>query len=234
MAEGPGGLGRALQAVLVRESPQEDLPIEGPSLANANRRQVFRYLCRRPCAHPSEISKALSVSQATIRWHEGNLLERGYVEADSGHVVPRGLVPSGDVDLFTLLATPGRDDVLRACHREPGLSLQRLAGRVQLTRQSTSKIASELSEAGLVAVIEDGRSRRVFPTDVLERKRQDNRPRAWSFAEQLLGRLRADGLSPELLRRDEAVVLLRLGASARWVVFDLPVDPYMTAWQPAL
>jgi len=232
MPEGTRGVGRALQALLFQTMPEPDLPIEGPSLANGNRRQIFRYLCQRPCAHPSEISKALSVSQATVRWHEGHLLEHAYVEMDSGRVVPRGLIPLADVELFALLAMPGRDDVVRATHREPGLPLRELAARVHLTRQSVSKIARELAEAGLAAIVEDGRARRVFPTDLLERRREENRFRVVAFGEQLLRRLREDGLFPELLRRDDRVLLIRIGSSPPWTVFDLPLDPYLTAWRP--
>ena len=52
-------LGRALETVLAKSGPGEDLEVEGPSLANARRRQLFRYLCLRPCARVGEIGRVV-------------------------------------------------------------------------------------------------------------------------------------------------------------------------------
>ncbi len=225
------GLGKALETVLAQEGPGEDLEIEGPSLANARRRQVFRYLCVRPCARVGEISRVLKLSHASVRWHERDLVENGYLEVDGLFLFPRGLIALEDASLFALLATPGRSAVLLACYLEPGISLLELAARVRLTRQSTSKIASELSDLSLVTLVEDGRFRRHYPTDVLARKREANRTRAKAFSEALLRRLGEDGLSPEFLRADDGVVLVRFGTGGKQVVLDLPLDPYVTAWR---
>ncbi len=231
MAEMARGLGKALESVLAQEGPGEDLEIEGPSLANARRRQVFRYLCVRPCARVGEISRVLKLSHASVRWHERDLLENGYLEIEGPAMFPRGLIALEDASLFALLATPGRSSVLLACYAQPGISLLELAAHVKLTRQSTSKIASELSDLGLLTLVEDGRFRRHYPTDVLARKREGNRMRVKAFADALLRRLREDGLSPELLRADDGMVLVRFGAGGKHVVLDLPLDPYATAWK---
>ncbi len=231
MAEMARGLGRALETVLAQEGPGENLDIEGPSLANARRRQLFRYLCLRPCARVGEIGRVLAMSHATVRWHERDLLENHYLELDGSHAFPRGLIDPEDAMLFALLATPGRSAVLLATYTQPGISLLDLAAEVDLTRQSASKIASELSDLGLVNLVEDGRFRRHYPTDVLARKREANRPRARAFGEGFVRRLGEEGLSPELLRSEDGTVLVRFGAAGRHVVLDVPVDPYATAWK---
>lgn len=228
------GFGRALQTVLAQEGPGVDLAVEGPSLANARRRQVFRYLCLRPCARVGEIARSLSLSHATVRWHEGDLLENGYLEVDGTSTFPRGLIDAADTGLFALLATPRRSGVLLACYADPGLPLHELASRVGLTRQSASKIAAELSDAGLVTLVEDGRFRRHYPTDLLGRKREENRPRTQAFGETLLRRLAEEGLSPEPLRSEDGRILVRLGAGAARAVLDLSLDPYATAWRTAV
>ncbi|HLE54266.1 MAG TPA: hypothetical protein VI999_03375 [Thermoplasmata archaeon] len=225
------GLGRALQSVLAQEGPGEDLEIEGPSLANARRRSLFRYLCLRPCARVGEIGRALSLSHATVRWHERDLIEKGYLEFDAGHVFPRGLIDPEDSGLFVLLTAPARSAVLLACFSDPGVSLLDLAGRVKLSRQSTSKVASELSDLGLVSLVEDGRFRRHYPTDLMNRKRDANVPRAKAFAHAFVRRLADDALSPELLRDEGGVILVRFGTSSKRVVLDLPLDPYATVWR---
>ncbi len=225
------GLGRALETVLAQEGPGEDLEIEGPSLANARRRQLFRYLCLRPCARVGEIGRVLGMSHATVRWHERVLLESGYLDLDGSHVFPRGLIDPQDAALFGVLATPGRSAVLLACFREPGVPLLELADAVDLTRQSASKITSELSDLGLVSLVEDGRFRRHYPTEVLASKRESNLPRAKAFSEALVRRLGEEGLGPELLRADPGEVLVRFGSASKHVVLDRPLDPYATAWK---
>ncbi len=227
----PKGLGRALETVLAQEGPGEDLEVEGPSLANARRRQVFRYLCMRPCARVGEMARVLGMSHATVRWHERDLLENGYLEFDGSHGFPRGLIAREEAGLFALLATPGRSAVLMACFTEPGVSLLELAAVVDLTRQSASKITLELSDAGLVTLVEDGRFRRHYPTDVLAKRRAANRPRSKAFADALVRRLGEEGLAPELLRADEGVALVRFGSASKRVVMDVPLDPYVSAWK---
>lgn len=225
------GLGRALQRAVSLEGFDVDLEAKGRTLANARRRQVFRYLCLRPCARIGDIGRQLRMSQATVRWHVWDLLENRYLDADRTRMFPAGLIDSEDVALFAALAAPGRAAVLAAAFEGPGISFQELVGRVGLTRQSISKIASELSEFGLVELVEDGRFRRVYPTEVLARKRETNRDRADAFGEALIRRLAAEGFSPELLRRDEATLLVRFGTGAQRVLLELQLDPYWTAWQ---
>jgi DNA-binding transcriptional ArsR family regulator len=226
----PRGLGRALQKAVAREGLDEDLEGQGSSLANARRRQVFRHLCARPCARISEIGRDLSMSQATARWHIWDLIEHGFLTAEGPRVFPSGLIDPDDAALFAMLATAGRATILAATFESPGISLQELSGRARLTRQSASKIASELLQFGLVTLAEDGRYRRAYPTDLLARKREANQGRADAFAEGLVRRLTEEGLSPELLRRGDRTLLIRFGAGPRRVLLEVPLDPYATAW----
>jgi len=225
------GLGRALQQAVSRDGLEADLDAGGRSLANGRRRQVFRYLCLRPCARVGDVGRDLSISQATVRWHTWDLVENEYLQIEGARVFPSGLIEPTDAALFVALASTGRADILSAAFDVPGISLQELAARVRLSRQSVSKIATELADFGLVRLIEDGRYRRVHPTDLLVRKREANHARADAFGEALLRRLADEGLAPELLRRDETALLLRFGAGGRRVVLEVPLDPYATAWK---
>jgi len=227
------GLGRALEQAGARDDLAEDLEVEGRSLANARRRQLFRYLCRRPCARVGEIGRELAMSQATVRWHAWDLVENGYVQIEGTRAFPKGLIDPEDAAMFASLASAGRAAVLEAAFRQSGLSFQELAVAIGLTRQSVGKIASELAEFGLLTLVDDGRYRRVYPTDLIPRKRASNRARSNAFADGLVRRLTEEGLSPELLRRDETMVLVRFGAGSKKVVLDVPLDPYATAWKGA-
>jgi len=208
------GLGRALQRAVSREGADVDLEGEGRSLANARRRQVFRYLCLRPCARIGDMSRDLKMSPATVRWHTWDLIENRYLQSEGVSVFPSGLIDPGDVSLFAALAAAGRGAVLAAVSDVPGLSFQEIASRVGLTRQSVSKVASELAEFGLLA-----------------RKREANRARAEAFGEALLRRLSHEGLAPELVRREETTLLVRFGSGNKRVLLEVPVDPYETSWK---
>src|SRR2546421_8109979 len=194
------GIGRALQKAVAREGLDVDLDAEGRSLANARRRQVYRYLCLRPCARLGDMGRDLSMSQATARWHARDLLENRYLQAEGTRVFPVGLIDPEDSALFAALASAGRAAILATVFESPGISFQELADRVHLTRQSASKIASELSGFGLLSVAADGRYRRPYPTDPLVRKRDANRGRADAFGQSFLCRLAAAGLPPGPLR----------------------------------
>jgi DNA-binding transcriptional ArsR family regulator len=219
-----------LEKAVAGESLDANLETQGRSLANARRRQVFRYLCLRPCARIGDVGRDLAMSQATVRWHAWDLLEKGYLLMEGTRMFPLGLIDPADAPLFAALAGIGRAAVLASAFASPGISLHEVAERVHLTRQSVSKIAIELSEFGVLAIDEDGRFRRVYPTDLLVRKREANRGRAVAFGEALLRRLSEEGLAPELLRKDETTLLLRFGAGPRRVLLEVPVDPYTTAW----
>src|SRR2546426_1097963 len=192
------GIGRALQRAVSLEGFDVDLAAEGRTLANARRRQVFRSLCLRPCARIGDMGRQLRMSQATVRWHVWNLLEHRYVDADRTRMFPAGLIGPEDAALFATLAAPGRAAVLAATFEAPGISFQDLAARVGVTRQSISKIASELTEFGLVKLLEDGRHRRVPPTGVLAPKREANRSPRWTRA--ILSGCSASPVSPRRRR----------------------------------
>jgi len=192
---------------------------------------VFRYLCLRPCARIGDISRDLKISPATVRWHTWDLIENRYLQSEGVSVFPSGLIDSRDVPLFAALAAAGRAATLAAVSDVPGLSFQEIASRVGLTRQSVSKVASELVEFGLVRILDDGRFRRVHATVLLARKREANRARAVAFGEALLRRLSDEGLAPELVRREETTLLVRFGMGAQRVLLEVPADPYETSWR---
>src|SRR3989454_286180 len=144
---------------------------------------------------------------------------------------PGGLIASADVSMCAAPASAGRAGVLASVFAVPAISLQEIASRVGLTRQSVSKVASELAEFGLARLVDDGRFRRVYSTDLLSRKREANRGRTRAFEEAVLRRLMEEGLAPELVRREETRLLVRFGTGATRVLLEIPVDPYATAWK---
>jgi len=171
------------------------------------------------------------MSQATVRWHTWDLTENRYLQSEGVSLFPAGLIDPADVSMFAALASTGRAAVLATVFEVPGISFQEIASRVGLTRQSVSKVASELAELGLVRLVDDGRFRRVYSTDLLSRKREASRGRTHAFEEAVLRRLMEEGLAPELVRREETRLLVRFGTGATRVLLEIPVDPYATTWK---
>src|SRR5207245_8726637 len=124
-----------------------------------------------------------------------------YLQSEGVSVFPSGLIDPRDVPLFAALAAAGRAAILAGVSDVPGLSFQEIASRVGLTRQSVSKVASELVEFGLVRILDDGRFRRVYPTGLLSREREANRARAQAFARARLRRLCDAGVVSGVARR---------------------------------
>src|SRR5207244_12193137 len=147
------------------------------------------------------------MSPSTVRWHTWDLTQNRCLQSEGVSLFPTGLIDPADVSMFAALASAGRATVLAAVFDVPGISFQDIASRVGLTRQSVSKVASELAEFGLVRVVDDGRFRRVYSTYLLSRKRQANTGRTNVFDEAALRRLRDEGLAPGLVwREDKSVV----------------------------
>src|SRR3989454_5127139 len=148
------------------------------------------------------------MSQATVRWHTWDLTENRYLQSEGVSLFPAGLIDPADVSMFAALALTGRAAVLAAVFDVPGISFQEIASRVALTRQSVSKVASEFAEFGLVRLVDDGRFRRMYSTDLLSRKREANRGRAVAFEEGILRLIMDECLAPELVRREETRLLV--------------------------
>lgn len=225
------GLGHALQRAIAQDRPAAFRDVQGPTLGNARRRFVFRFLCLQPCAHVGTIAKALGMSPATVRWHEADLVSKGYLDVEGAHVFPRGLIDPADVGLFTVLGDPGRAAALVAIFANPGITVSELASALRRTRQGVSAMGSELARSGLITLAHDGRFRRHYPTDALHRKREANLSRGRAFADAFVHRLEEEGLAPEVIRHVPGTLLVRFGPGSTRVLLDIPLDPYATAWQ---
>ena len=84
---------------------------------------------------------------------------------------------------------------------------------------------------GLVTRVGHCRFGRHSPTELLARKRGAHPRGARASEDAFTRRLGEEGLSPEVLRSEDGVVLVRFGSGGKHVVLDVPLDPYMTAWK---
>ncbi len=218
-------MGRALLDAMRKEAapaPERKEPV----LGNPQRRRVLEFFCLRPCGHVGEAAKVLGLSPATVRFHALRLARADYLVRAGPSFVPAGLVGPEDVPLFAALAPAPARRVLAAAYADAGLSTSELARAAGTSRQSAATLLGTLERLRLVTRVSDGRFVRVYPTRGIEERRERNRPRAKQFCDALLRRLDAEGEAPEVLRRTEEELQVRIGRGASKAALRLPLEPH--------
>lgn len=201
-------------------------------LMHPQRRELFRLLCLRPCATVSELGRLAGLSANAVKWHLVRMAEADLVARDEKSTYqPRGFIEAADGPLFRVLAEGSNRDVFRTVLEAPGTTQREIAATLGVSRQAVFKAASDLVDHKLLTSIRDGRFRRYYPTGLLFNRREAHRPRARAFAEALLKRLDAGGLTPHVLRWTDRQLLVRIARGKSAEALDLPLDPYTTILQ---
>jgi len=222
------GIGKALQAALDGKEPVESAAPAASPLLNAHRRRIFEYLSLRPFTAAGKIASDLKLSSSSVVWHLRSLVSGGYVvyRNDDKVYYPKDFIDPADAELFITLRTPKRRDALRSIVESPGISQVELAGAMNASRQTAGKVASELEKLGLVTVTIDGRFTRFYPTRVLKEKQERQHLRARAYVERILTRLEDERQTPQVLRRTETELQVRIGKGRGKGVLSIPLDPY--------
>jgi DNA-binding IclR family transcriptional regulator len=201
-------------------------------LMHPQRRELFRLLCHRPCATVGDLSRRAKLSANAVRWHLERMVRADLVVRDASNTYsPKGFIDAGDGAIFRALSDAAARNVFRAILEAPGSTQKELCEQLGVSRQSVFKVATDLLGHKLVTSIEDGKFRRYYPTGLLFSRREENRPRARSFAEGLVKRLQAGGLTPHVLRQTDHQLLVRIARGKAAEALDLPLDPFTTALQ---
>ena len=226
------GIGRAMEKALAREEGEAPPEARESLLMHPQRRELFRLLCQRPCSTVGELSRAAKLSANAVRWHLERMAQADLVARDPTRTFhPKGFIDPADAAVFRALSAPGARDVFRAVLEAPGSTQKELCGTLGVSRQSVFKNAVTLVGHKLLTSIEDGKFRRYYPTGLLFNRREENRARARTFAEGLVKRLQAGGLTPHVLRHTENQLLVRIARGKSAEVLDLPLDPFTTVIQ---
>lgn len=224
------GIGRAMESALSPKERGASQPVRESLLMHPQRRELFRLLCLRPCATASELARQAGLSANAARWHLQRLAVAGLVvrgEAEAAYY-PRGLIDPRDGPLFRVLAEGTARDVFRAVVDAPGSTQREVCGAVGVSRQAVFRAATRLVDQKLLSFVEDGRYRRYYPTDLLGKRQAAHAPHVKSFVESLLKALEAGGLAPQVLRRTNRQLLLRIGRGRPSEVLELTLDPFTT------
>jgi len=222
------GVGKALQEALDGEKGDKPSPPSSSPLLNAQRRRIFEYLCLRPFVAAGRLTRDLGISSSSAAWHLRSLVAVGLIAYKEGPKTyhPKDFVDAQDENLFTVLGAPNRSEVLRCIIDSPGISQVELSEAIRVGRQTAGKIVSELRDLGLVVKVEDGRFARWYPTNLLREKQEAQRARSRGFVDRLLETLEDGRLNPQVLKRTDRELQIRIGKGRGKGVLSLPLDPY--------
>jgi DNA-binding transcriptional ArsR family regulator len=230
------GFGRALKRDMGREV---DIARETPRVAGGNalfmnptRRDIFSLLCARPCLHLSGIAREMGLSVPTVRWHLGKLAADNFVSVRTLSrkkiYFPAGLLEDEDIGMLALLNDAGSRDIYFHILDEPGLSQKDLTSKLGVRHQVVMWHAGRLEKGGLIEMVADGRYRRYYPTDRLNIREDAGRKRLKHFREELIRRLKRDGVDPEVVRTTAGGIHFRVTSGTKRRSFRVPTQPYRT------
>lgn len=227
----PGGVGKALEKVLHGEE-DEERAVRVSVLMNPVRQKLLSLLCKHPGASLGTISSKSDIPESTAAWHLRQLIESGYVgkERIRNRVTyfPAGLVDPNEIGLLGLLNNDIAKQLFLAILDSPGLSQRELARMLDKSDQSVQRLVRQLETYQLVSRTTDGRFARYFPSDGLKRAKDRNYQREREFGKDILRKLEADGLKPNLLRQSETEMMVEIQRSRSKAVLELSLDPFST------
>ena len=209
-------MGRALLSAIKKEAGPPPASKES-ILGNPHRRRVLQYFCLHPCGAVGEVAKALGLSPATVRFHALRLVEAEYLAPAGPSFLPKDLVAREDVPLFEALA---------AAYANTGLTVGELSDAVGVSRQGAASLLDTFESLDLISRVADGRFVRVYPTRMLEGRRDGNRTRRKQFCDLIVRRMEAEGESPQVLRRTDTELHLRLGRKPERAALELSLEPF--------
>jgi DNA-binding transcriptional ArsR family regulator len=230
------GVGKALEAAI---SPKEKKEISGSEkksikfeFMNANRREIFQYLCIHPCSYSSMISRATSLSLHTVNWHLRRLLESEYVSKFlSGKKTvfyPTEMISLSDIPILELLNTEKARAIYIQIAQNNGIFQKELCGILQLNHQAVIWYTKKLELLGLITSLEDGKYKRYYPTQLLKTKKNENEKRMKQFQERLQDKFQRENLHPSVIRSTNDKLVVRISQGSTKAVLTLSTNPFVS------
>ena len=197
---------------------------------NRNRRKIFEYLCRKPCAHLRQIARDIGLSAPSAKWHLGRIKQRGFIYSAEigGHLVfyPRRLILRESLKFFSYLSREKTGDLLKLIILKPGITQRELADELGRNPQSVSKLLGKIKSENLVHYIKDGREKKNFIAKrTIEKVGKNPRNRRQQFITWLLEELRNDGVRPEIMTKKKSQVTIKIFDGEKDVPFIIVTQP---------
>ncbi len=115
--------------------------------------------------------------------------------------------------------------VLRAIIQNPGITLKELCRDVQLNPRTVLRHAAALEQLDLIETIKDGKFKRFYKTEHLEKINESYRKRAGKFRKRILKMLKGDGVSPKVVRATDRALHVKITAGTKKSVLELNCQP---------
>jgi DNA-binding IclR family transcriptional regulator len=198
---------------------------------NPARMRIFTLLCSRPCSGFNAISRALCLKPPTAVWHLNKLAEKQLIETRkvgrNTVFSPAGMVSPDDIGFFSLINAgknrAGRLILILA--KTPGKSATDVARQLGCPFQTALRALSKLRTFGLVRRMRDGRFARYYLSETIHGRYGFYRKRERIFRNALIRMIKADGLSPEIVRTSRGKVVLRISSSPEKGIFTFSLNP---------
>ena len=197
---------------------------------NKDRRKIFEYLCKKPCAHLRQIARDIGMTPPSAKWHLVKIQDRGFIYSNEigGHLVfyPRRLIQKEAVPFFSYLSREKTGALLRLIVMRPGITQRELADELGRNPQSVSKLLGKIKDEGLVNYIKDGRQKKNFISKrVIEKVGKTPRTRKKFFVEWLMEELQRDGVRPQIMNKKDAEVTIKIFDGEKAVPFTIVTQP---------
>jgi DNA-binding MarR family transcriptional regulator len=139
---------------------------------------------------------------------------------------PTNLIEEGDVALFAAMNHERATPILRKIISKTGITQKRLLDDVQLNQRTVVRHTKELEQVGLIEIIQDGKFRRYYPTQQIEKMITDYRKRVKRFRKHLLKKLKDDGVNPKVVRATDSALHVKITSGSKKNVLELGTQPF--------
>lgn len=197
-------------------------------LMNTSRCMIFEYLCHQPCSTVSGISKGLSVSESSTRWHLDKLVFERYVTVwENGSTVffPSNMINPEHIIVFRLLAMGKSNAILTSIKSREGVYQSQLSNELDLNIRTVMKYLSDLEYFGIIRCANDGIFKRYYMTELINELKEYYRRNSKNFKEYIIKKTRQDGLRPRILLSRPDLLRFKLTVGAGFKVLDIPLIP---------
>lgn len=227
-------VGKAFEkAITIQKEPRQKGQREGQfEFMNKNRREIFQYLCLHPCSYLSMISKSLGLSLHATNWHLRRLVAHGYVfrmkMGKKAVFYPTEMIAKEDIPILEILNTEKAKAIFLVILEKNGVYQREICELLGLKHQAVIWYTKKLESLSLITIVEDGKYRRYYPTELLRQRREDNAARLKNFKQTITKRFRTEMLSPTILRSTGDKIVVRIKSGRDKAVLTLHTNPFVT------
>jgi len=227
-------VGKALRKALGLETVKFDVEprVGGTSrLMNPRRLAIFEHLWKNPCSHIRQISRATKIPVESLKWHL-RMLERseliGALRSERRVAFyPKGLIREDDVELFAQLSNTKRREIVRILWEKPeGTELNEISSAMKLSKQALHHHISILENLSVVKGLKEGRRAKYRLDKNVDKLKRLYQRRSGKLLKWLLSSLENECLNPEVVKKDEEAVKVRVSLGVKKSTMEFQLNPF--------